>query len=78
MVTDWSCRGFFTGTAQRWFEYRVEGPGIRHRLVGEPVPGPFFGSRSSHRVIRWSEDSSTVSFVFPGTTFTIKTEDAKR
>jgi hypothetical protein len=73
-VTDWSRRGFLTGTAHRWFEYRVEGPGVRHKLVGEPVPGPYFGSRSSHRVIQWNADSSAVDFVFPGTTIRITLE----
>ena len=72
-VTDWSERSFLTGTPRRWFEYRLEGPGARHDLIGNPIPGPFFGSRSAHRVIRWSEDGSFVDFVFPDATLRITT-----
>jgi len=67
-VTDWSESGFLTGTPRRWFQYRVDGPGVHHDLVGDPVDGPYFGSRSSHRVIRWSDDGTFVDFVFPDTT----------
>jgi len=66
-VTDWSERGFLTGTPHRWFQYRVDGPGVAHDLVGHPVDGPYFGSRSNHQVIRWSEDGSFVEFAFPDT-----------
>lgn len=66
-VTDWSESGFLTGTPHRWFQYRVDGPGVHHDLVGQPVDGPYFGSRSGHRVIRWSEDGSFVEFAFPRT-----------
>ncbi|MBB4000207.1 Tsi3 family protein [Aureimonas pseudogalii] len=67
-VMDWSERGFLTDAPRRWFEYRVEGPGVHHALSGNPIDGPYFGSRSSHRVIRWSEDDAFVEFVFPDTT----------
>ncbi|WP_062213105.1 Tsi3 family protein [Aureimonas sp. AU12] len=67
-VMDWSERGFLTDAPHRWFEYRVEGPGVHHALSGNPIDGPSFGSRSSHRVIRWGEDGTFVDFVFPDTT----------
>jgi hypothetical protein len=67
-VMDWSERGFLTDAPRRWFEYRVDGPGVHHALSGNPIDGPSFGSRSSHRVIRWSEDGGFVEFVFPDTT----------
>lgn len=67
-VMDWSERGFLTDAPHRWFEYRVEGPGVHHALSGNPIDGPYFGSRSSHRVIRWSDDGTFVEFVFPDTT----------
>lgn len=75
-VTDWFERGFFTGAPHRWFSYEVEGAGVRHAVVGEPVEGPYFGSRSSHRVIRWASDSSAVEFVFPARTLRIRTAES--
>ncbi|WP_019998636.1 Tsi3 family protein [Aureimonas ureilytica] len=70
-VMDWSERGFLTNSLHRWFEYRIEGPGVHHALSGNPIDGPYFGSRSAHRVIRWSEDGGFVNFVFPGMTLRV-------
>ncbi|WP_019998826.1 Tsi3 family protein [Aureimonas ureilytica] len=72
-VMDWSERGFLTDAPYRWFEYRVEEPGVHHALSGNPIDGPYFGSRSSHRVIRWSDDGAFVEFVFPDTTLRLTT-----
>lgn len=62
---EFSDRHFVTGEARRWFEFRVTGPGLDYRYEGTPLPGPYFGSRSSHSVVRWEADSSAVRFVFP-------------
>lgn len=64
-ATDYGGRDFFTGKPRRWFEFRVTGPGIDYRYEGTPLPGPYFGSRSSHSVVKWEADSSAVRFVFP-------------
>lgn len=64
-ATEFMGRDFFTGKARRWFAFRVMGDGIDYRYEGTPLPGPYFGSRSSHSVVRWEADSSAVRFVFP-------------
>ena len=64
-VMDYSARDFFSGAPRRWFAFRVSGPGMHHELTSTPLPGPYFGSRSSVSVIRWEPDSSAVRFVFP-------------
>ncbi|MGU3495060.1 hypothetical protein ACLBXM_13540 [Xanthobacteraceae bacterium A53D] len=64
-VTDWADRHFITGEPRRWFEFEISGPGLDYRQTGSPLPGPYFGSRSSHSVIMWEADSSAVRFVFP-------------
>lgn len=64
-VFEYSSRAYFTNEPRHWFEFQVAGPGIAYKLAGTPLPGPYFGSRSSHSVIRWEPDSSAVRFVFP-------------
>lgn len=64
-VVDYFARDFLTNEPRRWFEFEVTGPGIDYKLSGTPLPGPYFGSRSSHSVVRWEPDSSAVRFVFP-------------
>ncbi|HEV2512885.1 hypothetical protein [Bosea sp. (in: a-proteobacteria)] len=63
-VMDYSARDFFTGAPRRWFAFRVNGPDTSYELTSTPLPGPYFGSRSSTSVIRWEPDSSAVRFVF--------------
>jgi hypothetical protein len=63
-ITDWYDESFF-GTQRRWFEFEVTG-GAYQKIVTDPIPGPYFGSRSTNRVIHWSDDSAVVRFVFPG------------
>ncbi|GGF52605.1 hypothetical protein GCM10007301_10110 [Azorhizobium oxalatiphilum] len=65
-VMDYTERHFFTGEPRNWFEFEIEGPGFSYRQTGTPIPGPYFGSRSSYSVIHWEPDSSAVRFVFPG------------
>lgn len=72
-VIDYSERSFFTGTARRWFHIRIEGPGILYDVISLPLPGPYFGSRSSHSVVFWEPDSSAVRFVFPTATLQFST-----
>lgn len=62
-VTDWYAESYF-GQQRHWFEFKISG-GRSPRLVTDPVPGPYFGSRSTNTVIEWAEDSSFVRFVFP-------------
>ena len=72
-VMDYSERSFLAGTARRWFHIRVEGPGILYDFTSLPLPGPYFGSRSSHSVVFWEPDSSAVRFVFPTATLRLRT-----
>jgi hypothetical protein len=72
-VMDYSGRSFFTNAPRRWFEIKVEGPGTTVALVSTPFPGPYFGSRSSHRVVLWEADSTAVRFVFPTATLRFST-----
>jgi hypothetical protein len=73
-IMDWTRRDYFGGTAHRWFEYKVEGEAGSYRIVTRPVDGPYFGSRSSHHVIRWWTDSSAVDFIFPNRSLQIPTD----
>src|SRR5687767_12344279 len=59
-VTDWYDESFW-GHSRRWFEFKVIG-GSSQPLVTDPIPGPYFGSRSAHEVIYWEDDSSFVKF----------------
>lgn len=62
-VTDWYDESFF-GSQRHWFEFSIT-RGSSQRLITDPIPGPYFGSRSSHKVIYWDDSSSSVRFVFP-------------
>jgi hypothetical protein len=69
-VTDFYDESYF-GNSRQWFEFRISG-GSSHRLVTDPIPGPYFGSRSTNTVIYWSDDSSFVRFVFPAAEIRMK------
>lgn len=71
-VMSYTEKDFWTGEIRNWFEFRVSGPGQDKLLTTSPIPGPYFGSRSSHRVAYWDADSTAVQFVFP--TFTLRIE----
>jgi hypothetical protein len=77
-VFDYFDRDFFTNESRRWFEFRVTGPGADYTFTGTPLPGPYFGSRSSDSVIRWEPDSSAVRFVFPTSELRIGVRPAER
>jgi hypothetical protein len=64
-VMDCSGREFFSDKEVHYFEFRVEGHGFERVITSTPLPGPYFGSRSSTQVIFWRPDSSSVRFVFP-------------
>ena len=64
-IMDNFAEDFWTGSPRRWFTIRVDGPNVAYEYNGPPLPGPYFGSRSSVSVIHWSPDSSFVRFVFP-------------
>lgn len=64
---DWSSESFF-GRKRRWFEFRVEDAQsgeVIQSLETDPIEGPYFGSRSDHRVVHWKADSTEVVFKFP-------------
>ena len=69
-VTDWYDESFF-GRSRHWFEFEVRG-GSPQKLVTDPIPGPYFGSRSTNTVIFWADDSSVVRFVFPASEIRMK------
>lgn len=56
---------FFRGETRHYFEFKVTGPGVNHSLTSTAIPGPYFGSRSSHKVIFWDKEPAAVRFVFP-------------
>lgn len=62
------CSGtrFFSNQPVHYFEFSLVGPQIKRVIKTTPLPGPFFGSRSSTKVIKWQTDSSAVRFVFVG------------
>ena len=68
-VMDYSNSNLLGVWEKNWFEFRVEGPGMSHLLTSTPLPGPYFGSRSSTKIIFWEPDSSAVRFVFPSAEF---------
>lgn len=76
-VMSFSARNFWSGAAREWFEFTVQGPGLDHHMTTTPIPGPYFGSRSSHRVIFWDAGSGAVRFVFPTMTFQIDITPAR-
>jgi hypothetical protein len=73
---DWSSESFF-GKTRFWYEFKIENKNS-HELIQQiettPIPGPYFGSRSSHSVINWNENSSEVVFTFPTLELKMKTE----
>ena len=58
----------FWGEKRQWFRLKVE-DGATGEIIEEvdtnPIDTPYFGSRSSHRVVFWAKDSSAVEFRFP-------------
>jgi hypothetical protein len=63
-ITDYYDESFL-GHRRRWFEFEVKSPVGVQRWISDPVPFADFGSRSQNSVIRWSDDSASVRFVFP-------------
>ena len=64
---EWSSESFW-GERRYWFEFKVEDTQfgqVIQRLETDPIDGPCFGSRSSHRVVYWNDDSTEVIFTFP-------------
>ena len=64
---DWSSESFW-GKTRYWFEFKIEETQtgrVLQRIETTPIQGPYFGSRSSHRVVRWTDDSTQVVFKFP-------------
>ena len=78
-ASDWASESFW-GQKRRWFEFKIEdatsGRAIRG-LETDPIAGPYFGSRSSHRVIFWNEDSTEVTFEFPGIDIKMRVESGE-
>ncbi len=73
LVTDYYDENFW-GYLRRWFEFEIRGGAMKQHLVTDPIPGPYFGSRSAQSVVYWAEDSSSVRFVFPLVEIRIKPE----
>ena len=66
------CDESFFGNTNRWFEFKVRG-GLPQRLITDPIPGPYWGYRgATNTVIYWSDDSTSVRFVFPATEIRMK------
>lgn len=64
---DWTSVSFW-GQERHRFEFKVEDTAsgqVIQRLETDPIPGPYFGSRSSHSVVHWCQDSTEVLFKFP-------------
>ena len=64
---DWSSESFF-GKKRHWFEFKIEDTQsgqVIQKLETDPIKGPYFGSRSSHSVVHWKDDSTEVVFTFP-------------
>lgn len=72
-VHSYTATDFWTGDPRHWFEFGLSGPDQSYRMTTSPIPGPYFGSRSSHRVVFWQPDSQAVRFVFPDATLRIAT-----
>ncbi|MBN2713637.1 MAG: hypothetical protein JXR97_14545 [Planctomycetes bacterium] len=63
----WSSESFW-GEKRSWFEFKIEdvkSGNVVQKLETDPIAGPYFGSRSSYRIIYWKDDSSEVIFKFP-------------
>ena len=71
-IHEYVATDFWTNEVDIWFEFEVTGPGVDYRARTDPIPGPYFGSRSDHRVILWSRDSRTVRFAFPSMNIVIE------
>ena len=76
-VMDFFERSFLTGAPRRWFRIRLEGPGVLYDFTSLPLPGPPFGSRSSHSVVFWEPDSSAVRFAFSTATLRLDTRPSE-
>ncbi len=63
----------FWGQQKHWLEFSLRGEGIDKVLKTDYIEGPYFGSRSSYSVIKWSDDSSSVHFTFLGTELVFET-----
>ena len=76
---DWSSESFW-GTKRHWFEFKIEevtsGRTVQ-KLETDPIAGPYFGSRSSHRVVHWKDDSTEVIFRFPHIDISMRVEPEK-
>jgi hypothetical protein len=73
-VMDYSSKRFWSKEC-RWFEFELrskDGKILRY-LKTDPIEGPYFGSRSSHKIVFWKEDSSEVVFKFPDVEIKFKT-----
>jgi len=70
----------FFGKERSWFRFQIvesKTEEIVEQFDTSPIKGPFFGSRSSHKVIFWNDNSSSVEFRFPEVLFTIQVEREK-
>ena len=72
-VYDFHRKQFFGGESESWFDFSVTGPDVAFAMKSTPLPAPYFGSRSSHSVIRWEADSSAVTFVFSNSQLRVET-----
>lgn len=67
----------FWGEKKTWFKFslsKVDSKAVLQALETTPIKGPYFGSRSSHKVVKWHESSTAVNFEFPNTTITFNVE----
>jgi hypothetical protein len=65
----------FFGEYESWYEYKVinlKTEEVLHQFNTDPIDGPFFGSRSSHSVIKWDQHSNKVFYIFPKTEIILK------
>ncbi|UCG47888.1 MAG: hypothetical protein JSU94_20715 [Phycisphaerales bacterium] len=64
---EWHSESFW-GRKRHWLRFEikdVKSGAVVNTLETTPIEGPYFGSRSDHRVVFWSDDSREVRFVFP-------------
>jgi hypothetical protein len=68
----------FWGKKRHWYEFKIEEVAsgkIIQRLETDPIDGPYFGSRSKHKVTFWSDDSKEVVFKFPKINIKMRLEE---